>query len=217
MKKIKSFLMMAITITRRIIAVLDFPTDIDDFITYARGIHQSMSTNPLFAGLAAKIATLLLNINKLETFHTGTKATPPTHTAAQRDTELTKVKNNLRDLRMDVQALADADTANAEVIIEAAGMKVKRFSPINKQDLAAKDGTVSGNVKLVAKGIGVAHAAHDWAKSQDGTNWTPMTPTLAATTEEEGFTPGSIWDFRHRNILKDGPTDWIEINDWVVR
>jgi len=208
---------MALTIVRHIIAVLNFPTDIDDFIIYARGIHASMSANPLFAGLAAKVAALLLNINKLETAHTGTKATPPTHTTAQRDTELVKVKNDLRTLKGDVQALADADTDNAEVIIEAAGMHVKRFGAINKQDLTAKDGPVSGNVKLIAKGPTQKRAAHDWATSQDGTNWTPLTPTLQSETEVTGLVPGTVVDLRHRYIYKNGPTDWIEVNDWVVR
>ncbi|MBK5284089.1 MAG: hypothetical protein JJE25_01690, partial [Bacteroidia bacterium] len=160
MKTIKNIFLMALTIIRHIIAVLDFPGDIDDFITYARGIHASMATNPLFAGLAAKIAALLIDIDKLDTSHTGTKTTPPTFTTAQRDTDLLKVQNKLRGLKLDVQGLADADTNNAEVIITAAGMKVKKFGAINKQDLTAKDGTVSGRVKLVAKGPVEKRVAH---------------------------------------------------------
>jgi len=217
MKKIKSIFLMALTVIRRTIAVLDFPSDIDDFIIYARGIHASMTGSGLFAALAGKLASLLTDIDRLEASHTGTKATPPTVTTAQRNTDLLKVQNDLRALKMDVQALADATPADAETIITAAGMKVKKFGAINKQDLTAKDGAVSGRVKLVAKGIGIAHAAHDWAKSPDGTNWTPVTPTLQAETEIPDLTPGSIWDFRHRNILKNGPTDWVEINDFVVR
>ncbi|HLG35894.1 MAG TPA: hypothetical protein VI757_13525, partial [Bacteroidia bacterium] len=126
-------------------------------------------------------------------------------------------QNNLRGLKLDVQAIADADLDNAAEIIVAAGMKVKKQGAINKQDFTVKDGSLSGTVKLIAKGIGKAHAAHDWAMSEDGTNWTPVTPTLQADTEVSGLTPGSIRDFRHRNILKDGPTDWIEYNDFVVR
>jgi hypothetical protein len=217
MKKLKTIFLLPLTIVRHIIAVLDFPKDIDDFIIYARGIWSSMSTNPLFAGLALKIAALLAAIDKLDTAHVGTKATPPTHTTAQRDSELVKVQTALRGLKLDVQVLADADPDNAQVIIEAAGMKVKRFGAINKANFTVKDGAVSGRVKLIAKGIGKAHAAHDWEMSADGSNWTHLTPTLAATTWVEGLTPGSIRDFRHRRILKDGPTDWEEVNDFVVR
>lgn len=217
MKKMKKIFVLATTIIKRVIAVLDFPADIDDLITYAKGIHDSMAASAYFSGLSAKLATLLINIGKLQATHTGLQTHPPTTTTGQRNTDLHKVQNNLRGLRMDVQGIADPDPDNAITIITAAGMKVKKEGAINKQDLTAKDGEVSGSVKLVAKGIESAHAAHDWAMSQDGTNWTPVTPTLAATTVVSGLTKGTIVDFRHREILKDGPTDWIEVHDFVVK
>jgi hypothetical protein len=217
MKSIKSIILLPLVVTRRLTAVLDFPTDIDDFITYANGIYGSMNGSTFFTALAAKLATLLTNIGNLTTAHNGTKTNPPTFTTADRDGRLLIVQNNLRSLQMDVQEIADATPADAEEIITAAGMKVKKFGAINKQDFVAKDGSVSGTVKLVAKGIGKAHAAHDWAVSLDGNNWSPVTPTLQADTVISGLTPGSILDFRHRNILKEGPTDWLEVNDFVVR
>jgi hypothetical protein len=216
MKSIKSIILLPIVVTRRLIAVLDFPTDIDDFITYANGIYGSMTGSAFFAALAAKLATLLTNIGNLTTAHNGTKTNPPTFTTADRDGRLLIVQNNLRSLRMDVQEIADATPADAEEIITAAGMKVKRQGTINKQDFVVKDGSVSGNAKLVAKGNRV-RSAHDWAMSMDGTNWISITPTLAANTEISGQTPGSILDFRHREIRKEGPTDWIEFFNFVIR
>jgi len=217
MKKIRRIFVLATTIIKRVIAVLDFPADIDDLLIYARGIHNSMGASAYFSGLTAKLAAFLININKLQDAQTGLQTKPPTFTTAQRNTALTLVKNNMRGLKLDVQAIADADIDHAEDIITSAGMKVKKQGAINKQDLTAKDGTVSGSVKLIAKGITDERGAHDWAMSQDGTNWIPVTPTLAATTEITGLTPASIWDFRHREILKDGPTDWLEIHDFVVK
>jgi hypothetical protein len=216
-KRIKTIILLPLVVIRRVIAVLDFPTDIDDFITYANSIHGSMTGSAFFAALAARLATLLTHIGNLITAHNGTKTNPPTFTTADRDGRLLIVQNYLRSLKMDVQAIADATPASAEEIITAAGMKVKKQGAINKQDFVVRDGRVSGSAKLIAKGIGKAHAAHDWAMSADGTNWTPVTPTLKADTEISGLTPGSIIDCRHRNILKDGPTDWIEFNDFVVR
>ncbi|MFI5218440.1 MAG: hypothetical protein ACHQNT_03045 [Bacteroidia bacterium] len=216
-KKINTIILLPLTVIRRVIAVLNFPADIDDFITYANGIHASMTGSAFFAALAAKLATLLTNIGKLQVTHNGLQSNPPTTTTAQRDNDLLVVQNNLRDLKMEVQALADATPAQAEEIIETAGMQVKKFGAINKQDFAAKDGSVSGKVKLVAKASTSPRSAHDWAVSLDGTNWTPVTPTLAATTEIDGLTPGSIVDLRHRTITKDGPTDWLEVNDFVVK
>lgn len=208
---------MALLPVRRVIAVLDFPTDIDDFITYAKGIHDSMVASSYFAALAAKLATLRTDTDALVAKQTATKTVPPTATATQRDVALLKVQNDLRGLRLDVQALADADTTHAEDIVTSAGMKVKKQGAINKQDFLVKNGLISGSMILVAKGIEKVRGAHDWGMSMDGTNWTPITPTLVATTEVAGLTKGSIWDFRHRNILKDGPTDWLEIDGCVVK
>lgn len=216
MNKIRTIILLPLTVIRRVIAVLNFPTDIDDFITYANAIHGSMAGNALFAALAAKLATLLTDIGNLVTAHNGTKTNPPTFTTADRDGRLLIVQNDLRSLKMDVQSLADATPADAEEIIVAAGMKVKQQGAINKQDFVVKDGKVSGSAKLLAKGKRI-RSAHDWAMSLDGTNWISITPTLASATEISGQTPGSILDFRHRAILKDGPTDWDEFYNFVIR
>ena len=58
MKKVKRIIVLALTVIKRVIAVLDFPKDIDDFITYAKTIHNAMLPNALFAALLAKINTL---------------------------------------------------------------------------------------------------------------------------------------------------------------
>ena len=56
MKKIinRIIILMAI-FTKRVIAVLDMPHDIDDFVTFANGIHNSMAANAYFTGIAAKL------------------------------------------------------------------------------------------------------------------------------------------------------------------
>jgi hypothetical protein len=217
MKKFINFILMAMIGPRRLIAVLDFPADIEDFIGYAKGIHDSMDANALFAALAAKLTALATKIADLDAAQTGLHTSPPTVTRAQRDIELLDVQNKLRELRGDVQALSDADVPNAENIITSAGMKVKKPGTRNVQDLVAKDGRVSGSVKLVAKGIIGKRHAHDWAMSQDGTNWTSVNPTLQANTEITGLVPGTSIDLRHRYVLRDGCTDWIEIFSFIVR
>ncbi|HLG33389.1 MAG TPA: hypothetical protein VI757_00790, partial [Bacteroidia bacterium] len=89
---------LALVISRRLNAVLDFPRDIDDFITYARGIHASMAASAYFAALAPKLSTLLTNIGKLEASHTALQTHPPTTTTLVRDGDLLIVQNNLRGL-----------------------------------------------------------------------------------------------------------------------
>jgi hypothetical protein len=215
MKKVKKFFVLALTVIKRVIAVLDFPKDIDDFIVFSKSIHDSMAASPFFAGLAAKLATLLTNIGLLEDAHTGFNTTPPTFTRAQRDAALLVVQNNLRGLKGDVQTLADATPASAEEIITAAGMKVKKQGTIDKQDFTAKQGEISGTVELIAKGAG-KRAAHDWQKSNDGLVWDSLTPTLAAHTLVDGLRRGEIVKFRHREIQKDGPGDWSQPEEVVV-
>ena len=219
MKTIRLFVaaivLMAMTVTRRVIVVLDFPADIDDFITYAKAIQLSMTSSSYFSALSVKLNTLNIDIAALEAAQAGVNATLPTHTTAQRDEFLLIVKNDLRGLKLDVQALVDADSVNAEAIVQAADMKVKQQGAINKQDFEVKRGDLSGTAKLIAKGKRERYA-NDWAMSQDGTNWVPIDPTLAATTIVSGLTRAQILDFRHRYILKDGPTDWLYFNDFVV-
>lgn len=222
MKKIiNRIIILTSVLTKRVIAVLDMPADIDDFITFANGIHNSMTNSAYFGGLAARLATLLANIVLLQTAHNGTKTVPPTVTTTARDTELTKVQNNLRGLLNDVQGMADAapNTNVAEDIITSAGMKVKKQGAINKQDLEVKDGEISGTVMAVAKGAETSRAAHDWGVTKDdGVTWLPVTPTLAATTIiSDGIEKGDTIKVRHRYILAEGPTDFIVSESFLVR
>lgn len=219
-KIINRIIILMTVFTKRVIAVLDMPADIDDFITFANAIHNSMTGSTYFAGLAAKLATLLSNIGHLVTANNATKTTPPTVTVAARDIELNKVIAGLHSLQMDVQGLADlAATDIAEDIITSAGMKVKKQGTINKQDLEVKDGEISGTVTAVAKGAETSRAAHDWGVTKDNeVTWLPVTPTLAATTViSDIIEMGDTIKVRHRYILTEGPTDFIVSESFLVR
>lgn len=220
MKKINHRIIILTTVfTKRVIAVLDMPADMDDFITFANGIYNSMNGSSYFTGLAAKLATLLTNIGKLQTAQNGTKSVPPTATTTARDIELNKVQNNLRALRDDVQALADAASTDvAEDIITSAGMKIKKQGAINKQDLEVKDGPVSGSITAVAKGIDEPRSAHDWGYSKDNkATWVHVDPTIQATTTIEDLIRGDEIIVRHRNILPEGPGDYKYAEPFIVR
>jgi len=71
-----------------------------------------------------------------------------------------------------------------------------------------RNGDVSGEVELIAKGQ-PGKSAHEWAYSTDnGVTWIYITTTVQASRTSDGFTRGQIVQFRHRAILKDGPTDY---------
>jgi hypothetical protein len=206
---------MATVFTKRVKAVLDFPRDIQSFVLYAGTIYTSMTNSAFFGALAARLAQLQTDITTLASAQLGFHSSPPTVTKALRDAALLVVQNDLRALQLDVQALADANHVQAEEIITAAGMKVKQQGAINKQNFVAKHGQISGTIELIAKGLRGRYA-NDWGNTNDGTNWIQVDPTLAAHTIVYDHTVGSILDFRHRYILKDGPTDWVHVDHVVV-
>ena len=213
--------MLAAPLTgKRLIAVLKFPKDIDDFIIFARAIHDSMLASPFFSSLGAKLATLSTNIGNLENMHTGLQTQPPTTTKAQRDAALLIVQNDLRTLKADVQTIADATPSSSESIITAADMKVKKQGAINKQDFTVKNSKVSGTVILTAKGADDKRTAHQWGISPDETDWTSLSltiaPTLAAHTLATDLEKKHEYFFRHREILKDGPGAWSQTVSIVV-
>ena len=86
-----------------------------------------------------------------------------------------------------------------------------------KGDFKVEFGGVSGSVKMSAPGIPGNHGSHEWQHSTDGHNWIPFTGTVDAHTTEAGLIPGSIMDFRHRTITREGPSEWDNIDDYVVQ
>ena len=200
------------------IAVLKFPTRIGDKIIKAKFIVKEMTGNTSFPSPVPPLATVNTHINTLVTKETAAK-TKTTGAVAARDAALKIVVADLHALMTYVQGIADANPADAEAIIKSAGFDVKKVGEIDKQDFTA-DNSVSGTIKLIAKGIGTGHAAHQWGMSKNGTDWLThafdIAPTLAAHTEITGLTKADILYFRHRDILKDGPGEWSQTISEVV-
>src|ERR1035437_9142292 len=130
---------MSSVLIKLIILVLNFPRVIAVFIVYARAIFMAMSTHPRFVALAAKVAVLNTDIGALEVAQTGFKTKPQPVSIEDRNNALDKVKADLRSLKNDVQALADADPVNAKSIITSAGMSWKTSSNHGKRQNKATD------------------------------------------------------------------------------
>ena len=194
-----------VVIIKHLLAVLKFPRRITAFIEYARTIYDDMHGNALYAGSAAKLATLLANTDTLQAVQSGTKTRPATHSAAERNVAMDVVKDNLRALQGDVQDLADADKTNARVIIEGAGMQVKKTSTREKQKNSATNGPLSGQVDLIGEGPG----PHEWRMSTDTVNWTYLPATKVAKTRVSNLPVGVIHYFQNRQIMPPG-----ELSDW---
>ncbi len=193
------------TIVKRVIAVLKFPKNVNDFINYAKGIYKAMNGNTTFPASQTALGTLNTDIAQLATLQTNMKTKPPTSTKADRDAARIVVENDLRGLRNDVQKVADNNPVKAEVIIKSADMEVKKTAIKQKQVNAVKEGKVSGSVLLTAERAG----GHEWEMSKDQITIINLPATSGAKTTVNGLTPGEVWYFRSRPILKKG-----QMGDW---
>jgi len=197
-----------------ITVALKFPKVVAIFLVYAKAIYMAMFENPLFAAFAAKVAILITDIDALDEAETGFKMVKPTHTRAERNAALEKVKADLRTLRNFVQELVDADPANAESIIESAGMSEGQQTSHGKRKNTVTDGVESGSVYLTGEGAG----HHDWRISTDGETWTLLTSTSGGTNTIRGLTPGLIYYFQNRRVLpKDRKSEWSQSVKIMVR
>ena len=123
----------------------------------------------------------------------------------------------LQRLRAYVQDIADANPEEAASIVESAGMSVKKHPVMPPREFAAKQGPVSGSVKLVAPRA-AQRAGYEWAMSTDGGKTWPSLPfTLQAKTLVTGLVPGSTVMFRYRPTTKGGGGDWSQTISFIVR
>jgi hypothetical protein len=73
---------------------------------------------------------------------------------------------------------------------------------------AAKAGTISGSVKLIAP-IAGRRAAYLWQCSTDaGKTWVDVSQTLQARATITGLPAGTSVQFRYRSVIKGGASDW---------
>ena len=160
------------------------------------------------------ITTATTNLEAAETL----ASTRVTGSASARNLKYDIVLKAIHSLLAYVQILADAapDEATAISIINASGFGLRSTGSRSKAPLAAKNGTVSGTVSLVAKAAAV-RAAYNWHHSTDGITWSEMTTTLQAKTIVSGLTPGTTIFFQCRIITKLGTGNWSSPESIVVQ
>lgn len=182
---------------------------IGDFILAMRTYVLNIGNNAtIFVTPSPALPGVKTDIDALETAETLAK-TRVQGAAAARDLKYDKVLDDLNGLLAYVQNLADnsVDEPTAISIIEASGFNVKNRGVRVKAPLSAKQGDVSGSVKLIAKSA-AKRASYNWRKSGDGVTWTELPSSLQAKMIAEGFTPGRPAYFSFQPVLKTGPQDW---------
>lgn len=200
------------TVIRHLIVVLKMPRRIGDQIIKAQFVQKALTGNVNFP------AAYPANIVSLAQFGADIAALASAQTTAQsktagasdaRNSALKIVLGDLRNLMQLVQSVADKNPANAESIILGAGYDIKKTAPKQKQIDAVKEGKVSGDVILTAKGAG----AHEWQMSVDKIGSIMLDATTGARTTVHHLTSGDVYYFRNRPILHNAMMgDWC---DWI--
>jgi len=193
------------TLNRQVTAALNLPDAINDFIICAQKVGRMMGISPYFSASSSLIAKLVANTIILDDLETLCATTPLTTNTKARDAARVVVENNLRDLRLDVQRVANADPLNAEIIITSAGMSVKITNNRGKQQNTATNGIETGTVNLTAEGSG----PHNWRYSTDEKEWTYLPGNRTSKLSAAGFTPGVLYSFQNQMALaNDQKTEW---------
>lgn len=193
------------TLIKQAIASLNFPTPVNDFIICAHAIGTSMDGNPYFTASASNVTQLKAHTKTLDDLETDCKTNPLPKTTKARDAARKVVENALRNLRLEVQKVANNDLLNAETIIKSAGMSVKNPTLRGKQQNTAEDGIEEGSVDLTAEGTG----PHEWRKSTDDKAWELLPSSRTSKTTVRDLAPGEVYFFQNRRMLtNDEKTEW---------
>ena len=190
----------------RFIAAMLAPKPIPSYLESCRFVVTKMTGNPSFLNPMPPLPVVTTHLDDLElaqkAAHKGPKGA-----AKVRNTKLSIVRSDMRQLRAGVQAAADGDLANAQAIIEGGGMNVGKKRVRAKQNLAAKHGTISGLVYLTCKAF-KSQGSYDWQMSTDQKTWTDLPGTHKASTLVTGLASATLYWFRYRTLNKAGTSDW---------
>jgi hypothetical protein len=193
---------------KRVIAALNMPRRIHDYISQAEFIGSRLASDPLYAGSSPPLAVFEAHLAALQ------KAALNVHTRAlgsveARNAAFAAVDADLQALRLFVEHLAAA-SPDGPMIIANAGMSVKNATGPVKSGFVVKLGTVSGKARMIARAERIK-ASYDWQYSRDGEAWISLESTVESQQDVEGLVPGAVYFFRYRTLTRAGTSDWSQV------
>lgn len=204
-------------VIRHIIAVLKWPSKVEDKITKGKTVVNKLTGNANFPVSTwpvnvISLAQLTTDVNAFDTAETGVKS--KTVTTATRNAAANTVHSDLRKIMTMVQTAADANPAKAEDIIKGAGFDVKVIIIKQKQQNSVQNTEISGTILATADGTG----PHQWQITKDKITITTLESTKQAHTLIPNLIPGQVYYVRNKKI----PTakekfDWSEWKEIMVR
>ena len=199
---------MSKTLVHKIVVILGLNAKAGAPVVASRAttIVQAMQASKLFPSPTPAYAQALADITALTDAEAAFKSR--LGTKAVRDDKLAQVVADMNQYHAYVQQLANADPTQAQVLVNAATMSLRKAGSHPKSDLAVKQ-KVSGTIKLIAKSVKGARA-HNWQYSTDGgKTWIEVPQTTKAVTTITGLTPGVSVTYRHRALATTtGLGDW---------
>jgi hypothetical protein len=176
-------------------------------IQRAQGIVTAMTGNPLFPSPTPTLAEVSAGISALTVAETAAQARTRGAAALRNEKRLGLVAQ-LQTLRTYVQNVADANPSLAASIIEGAGFGLRKKTARARQVFSARQGPVSGSLKVLAATAGT-RAAYEWQYSTDGgMSWIAMPPTTQAHTTLSGLVPQTSIELKVRAVTPTGVEDW---------
>jgi len=186
---------------------MNLPTTVALLIVFGRHVVQKMTGNPWFASLAAMLVAFSAHLDALEKSEATAKGKGKGAASARND-DLKVVLDDLNGIQAAVQDTANRNAAQADTIIESAGLSSKKRGRYQKPPLSARMAAVPGLVTVRAKAV-KRGAAYEWQYSMDGgSTWVPMGTTTVASTVLQGVKVGVTYEFRFRTTRNAATSEW---------
>jgi len=197
-------------IIRHVVAVLKWPSGIEDKLLKGKTVVNKLTGNANFpiTSWPANIITLAqltTDVTAFDTAETGVKSRTVTTTI--RDIAMNTVHRDLRPVMSMVQNKADLNPATAEDVIKGAGFDVKVITIKQKQQSGVQNTEISGTILATGENGG----PHQWQLTQDKVTITNLDSTMQAHTFIPNLTPGQVYYTRSKKIpTKNEKTEWCE-------
>ena len=200
----------------RSIAVIKLGNTVPLILAQAKTMVTEIAANAsIFTTPNPSLAALNSQITALETAQTA--ALSRVSGAVEiRNVKLQDLIQSLHIARTYVEGIANANSSSAPATIKAAGMLVKKSVAHAKQELAAKQGAISGSVTILAKSAG-PRATYSWQWSPDDKVWNDLPQTLKARTSTVNLAVGVVHYFRFRVLTKAGLGEWSNVVSLLVK
>src|SRR5262249_15579256 len=124
-----------------------------------------------------------------------------------RDVKLRIVRADMRLLVAHVQFRVDAAPEHGPMLIEVAGLTMRKRSTWKKPPFTVRYGAALGQVVLDARSVG-RRASYFWQLSTDKESWVALPETVVSMTTVEGLTPVTRYYFRFRTLTRAGLSAW---------